>query len=312
MRENPNADQLLKNVGYKPSLLVRGEVKRLKNLLIPSEYILSAVDATFPSAGTGLVVLTSSRVLSIYKDRTVAWSLSDIHDVKFIRGWFFSKIIIRSYGSEAVYSQIEKSSADLFSARYFKAKSELANLQTISNHPNKDLNNTPIENKNSRSKPRDERTLPEIAQAILEDGIITLEEAQSLKSWFDEGDRLKDKKSYGLYQILSESLKDNELSADESAALLKRLRGLLPAETPIYTVEDTQPVRVFATDDWKGLTIDCTYETAAGEISDRRLKVLTDNGYSIYCYCHLRHAKRTFVKHRVISAVDVDSGEILA
>ena len=164
----------------------------------------------------------------------------------------------------------------------------------------------------SRPKPRDKRTLPVIAQAIVEDGVITLEEAHSLKSWFDEGDRLKDKKSYGLYQILSESLKDNELSADESAALLKRLRGLLPAETPIYTVEDTQPVRVSATDDWKGLTIDCTYETAAGEISDRRLKVLTDNGYSIYCYCHLRHAKRTFVKHRVISAVDVDSGEILA
>ena len=160
-------------------------------------------------------------------------------------------------------------------------------------------------------KPHDNRALPEIAQAILEDGIITLEEAQSLKSWFDQGDRIKAKKSYALYQVLSDSLKDSELSADESAELLKKLRGFLPTETPTYTVEHNKPVRVSATDNWTGLTIDCTYETAAGEISDRRLKVLTDNGYSIYCYCHMRHAKRTFVKHRMISAVDVESGEIL-
>lgn len=160
-------------------------------------------------------------------------------------------------------------------------------------------------------KPRDQRTLPEIAQTIVEDGIVTIEEAKSLHDWFDEGDRIKDKKAFGLYQVLCEALKDDELSADESAALLKKLRAFIPVERPRYPIEKSEPLQVTHTDDWKGLTIDCTYETATGEVSDRRLKVLTDNGYSIYCYCHMRRAKRTFVKHRVISAVDVDSGEVL-
>ena len=160
-------------------------------------------------------------------------------------------------------------------------------------------------------KPRDQRTLPEIAQTIVEDGIVTIEEAKSLHDWFDEGDRIKDKKAFGLYQVLCEALKDDELSADESAALLKKLRAIIPVERPRYPIEKSEPLQVTHTDDWKGLTIDCTYETATGEVSDRRLKVLTDNGYSIYCYCHMRRAKRTFVKHRVISAVDVDSGEVL-
>ena len=160
-------------------------------------------------------------------------------------------------------------------------------------------------------KPRDHRTLPEIAQTIVEDGIVTIEEAKSLRDWFEERDRLKDKRPFGLYQVLCEALKDDELSADESAVLLEKLRAFIPFKKSPHPIEKSEPLQVTHTDDWKGLTIDCTYETATGEVSDRRLKVLTDNGYSIYCYCHMRRAKRTFVKHRVISAVDVDSGEVL-
>lgn len=159
---------------------------------------------------------------------------------------------------------------------------------------------------------RDSRTLAEIAQDIISDGMVTLEEAQSLRGWFEQGDRLKDKRAFKLYQWLCGSLQDDELSHDESTELLRRLRTFAPIEPPAYSPEPSAPVRVSTTDNWKGLTIDCTYETAAGDISDRRLKVLTDNGYSIYCYCHMRQAKRTFVKNRMIRAVDVNSGEILA
>lgn len=161
------------------------------------------------------------------------------------------------------------------------------------------------------AKTRDQRTLAEIAQDIISDGMVTLEEAQSLRDWFEQGERLKDKRAFKLYQWLCDSLRDNELSHDESTELLRRLRTFAPIEPHTAQSVPIDPVRVSTTDNWKGLTINCTYETAAGDVSDRRLKVLTDNGYSIYCYCHMRGAKRTFVKDRVVHAVDVDSGEVL-
>lgn len=54
-----------------------------------------------------------------------------------------------------------------------------------------------------------------------------------------------------------------------------------------------------------------TYERSNGNVSKRAISVISENGYYVYAYCHLRNAKRTFVIDNIIEAVNLETGELV-
>lgn len=54
-----------------------------------------------------------------------------------------------------------------------------------------------------------------------------------------------------------------------------------------------------------------TYERSNGNVSKRAISVISENGYYVYAYCHLRNAKRTFVIDNIIEAINLETGELV-
>lgn len=147
---------------------------------------------------------------------------------------------------------------------------------------------------------------------ITSDGILSIDEINSLKRWIINHHLSDDPKIAGLYKLLKAYTEDGELSYAEEEDLLNRFAqwtgykppAKAPASIPIEFEVNTSKV-------WKGKTIQFEYVDAVGEHSKRVVKVSKNNGDKIMGYCYGARAPRTFIKERMGLVIDTETGELL-
>jgi hypothetical protein len=199
-----------------------------------------------------------------------------------------------------------------------KPKPTTAPAPTVKAAPAAPISATP----SAPSAPTDfELRLDEIMRAIISDKVVSIDEVRYLSNW------LADKPNIGhigyLRDLLSQYLKDGELSEAEADGLLDRfgqLVGVPPAPKPPQTIEhfleapapQAPPIaHVKAPVALKGLTILFDYVDATREHSRRQVLVKSDRLDRVYCYDYGRAAMRTFLKHRMSNITDAETGEVL-
>lgn len=178
------------------------------------------------------------------------------------------------------------------------------NTKTLDQVTNKQAEK--FENKQLKSQ------LHRIIIDITSDGILSIDEVNSLKRWIINHHLSDDPKIAGLYKLLKAYTEDGELSYAEEEDLLNRFAQWTghkpPAKAPVSIKIEFE---VNTSKVWKGKTIQFEYVDAVGEYSKRVVKVSKNSGDRIMGYCYGARAPRTFIKERMGLVIDTETGELL-
>lgn len=197
---------------------------------------------------------------------------------------------------------------------------------------------TPQKNANSESSavevltPRREKALYNLANKILEDDVVDLEESKKLRAWFKRYPESKeDPKTKELSETVDRYLEDKILDNDESLHLFALLTDFCdgfeqreqanqkPKKTP--ATKSGKRISAVASSNLSFLNeleLDTqyfmSYKDSAGKVSDREIvlrKVEQNASGDTYvkAFCLMRNSIRTFRADRITGICSVETGE---
>lgn len=104
-----------------------------------------------------------------------------------------------------------------------------------------------------------------------------------------------------------------------AAFVFKSSKSQNPPSQPVRTTKKikapthkkTQTNYSYSTDI---IELDITYQDAKGEITNRHISIIKydPSKKKIYARCHLRKSMRSFYIDRILTAIDIETGEILS
>ena len=169
-----------------------------------------------------------------------------------------------------------------------------------------------------------------LVQMALADGVVAHEEAQYLFNYLMEKNGNWDSRTRHLAIVLNATLRDgvfDEVEAEEMRVLLGEFVDAdlhpTPKPAPKPQPKPKQKVRrrtVAESSPYSGLilegrTYDFIYSDVDGNVTDRRVHVreITFNSAGneiVKGRCYLANATRSFRRDRILTAIDIDTGEI--